>query len=192
MTVNETELIKKCQKGDTASFEKLVEIYSDRAYAVAFGVMGNPHDASDMTQESFIKVYKNIRKFNFQSAFNTWLHRIVKNTCIDEIRKRKRKNETSLDSTFDSGDGEYTMQIADDSPGVQETLERQETSEMLWDALDELDEKHRLVIILADIKGYDYNEISDITELPLGTVKSRISRGRTKLAEIIRKNGTIF
>lgn len=192
MTVNEIELIKKCQKGDTASFEKLVELYSDRAYAVAFGVMGNPHDASDMTQEAFIKVYRNIKKFNFKSAFNTWLHRIVKNTCIDEIRKRKRKKEISLDSTYDSGDGEYTMQIADDSPGVQEILERQETEEMLWDALETLDEKHRLVIVLADIKGYDYNEISDITELPLGTVKSRISRGRTKLAEIIRKNGTNF
>jgi RNA polymerase sigma-70 factor (ECF subfamily) len=192
LTVNETELIKKCQAGDTASFEKLVELYSDRAYAVAFGVMGNPHDASDMTQEAFIKVYENIKKFNFKSVFNTWLHRIVKNTCIDEIRKRKRKNEISLDSKYYSGDGEYTMQIADNSPGVQETLEKQETEDMLWDALNTLDEKHRLVIVLADIKGYDYNEISEITELPLGTVKSRISRGRTKLAEIIRKNGTKF
>ncbi len=192
MTVNETELIKKCQAGDTASFEKLVELYSDRAYAVAFGVMGNPHDAGDMTQEAFIKVYKNIKKFNFRSAFNTWLHRIVKNTCIDEIRKRKRENTISIDSSFDSEDGEYTMQIADDSPGVQEILENQETSDFLWESLNKLDEKHRLVLVLADIKGYDYNEISDMTGVPLGTVKSRISRGRTKLAEIIRKSGTIF
>jgi len=172
------------------SFDVLVSMYSERAFAVAFGVMGNKHDASDMVQEAFIKVYKNINKFNFQSAFNTWLHRIVKNSCIDELRKRKKGTVVSLDATMDSGDGEYSMQIPDDSPGIQEILEREENQKFVWDALSELKENHRIVLVLADIKGYDYTEVSEMIGVPVGTVKSRISRARIKLAEIIGKKGT--
>jgi RNA polymerase sigma-70 factor (ECF subfamily) len=190
LAYNETELIKKCQKGDMDSFDILVSLYSERAFAVAFSVMGNKHDASDMTQEAFIKVFRNIGKFNFKSSFNTWLHRIVKNVCIDEIRKRKRGTVVSLDAAISSDEGEYVMQIPDKSPGIQEILEREETSEFLWEALDELKENHRLVLVLADIKGYDYTEVADIAGVPVGTVKSRISRARLKLAEIIRKKGT--
>lgn len=190
MTYNETELIKKCQNGDIDSFDLLVSMYSERAFAVAFSVMGNRHDAGDMTQEAFIKVFKNINKFNFQSAFNTWLHRIVKNVCIDELRKRKKGTIVSLDASINSDDGEYVMQIPDGSPSIQEILEREEMQEFIWKALDELKENHRLVLVLADIKGYDYTEVADIIGVPVGTVKSRISRARLKLAEIIRKKGT--
>ncbi len=172
------------------SFDILVSLYSERAFAVAFSVMGNRHDAGDMTQEAFIKVFKNIGKFNFQSAFNTWMHRIVKNVCIDELRKRKKGTIVSLDASISSDDGEYVMQIPDDSPGIQEILEREETQKFLWESLDELNENHRLVLVLADIKGYDYNEVAEMVGVPVGTVKSRISRARLKLAEIIRKKGT--
>ena len=172
------------------SFDVLISMYSERAFAVAFGVMGNKHDASDMVQEAFIKVFKNISKFNFQSAFNTWLHRIVKNSCIDELRKRKKGSTISIDATMNSGDGEYVMQIPDDSPGIQEILEREESQKFMWDALAELKENHRIVLVLTDIKGYDYTEVADIVGVPVGTIKSRISRGRLKLAEIIRKKGT--
>lgn len=172
------------------SFDILVSLYSEKAYSVAFGVMGNSHDANDMTQEAFIKVYKNIDKFNFQSAFNTWLYRIVKNVCIDELRKRKRRTVISLDAGIDSGDGEYMLQIPDGSPGVQEQLEEAESSRFLAEALAELKENHRSVLVLADIKSYDYTEIADMLDIPVGTVKSRISRARIKLAEIIREKGT--
>lgn len=190
MTLSDTEIIKKCQQGDLDSFDTLVSRYSERAYAVAFSVMGNSHDAGDMTQEAFIKVFRNISKFNFQSSFNTWLHRIVKNVCIDELRKRKKGTIISLDASISSEDGEFTMQIPDESPGIQEILEKQESREFLWKALDELKENHRLVLVLADIKGYDYTEVADMIGIPVGTVKSRISRARIKLADIIRKKGT--
>jgi RNA polymerase sigma-70 factor (ECF subfamily) len=190
LAFNETELIKKCQKGDLDSFDVLVSMYSERAYAVAFGVMGNKHDASDMTQEAFIKVFRNIKKFNFKSAFNTWLYRIVKNACIDEIRKRKRGTVVSLDATIDGGDGEYIMQIPDSGPGIQEILERDENKKMLNAALGELKENHRVVLVLADIKSYDYSEVAAMLSIPVGTVKSRISRARLKLAEIIKEKGT--
>ena len=172
------------------SFDVLISMYSERAFAVAFGVMGNKHDASDIVQESFIKVFKNINKFNFKSAFNTWLYRIVKNSCIDELRKRKKGTIVSLDATMNSGDGEYVMQIPDDGPGIQEILEREESQKFMWDALAELKENHRIVLVLADIKGYDYTEVADMIGVPVGTIKSRISRARLKLAEIIRKKGT--
>lgn len=190
MTEIETSLIKKCQHGDYDAFEVLVNTYTDRAYSVAFGVMGNHHDAADMTQEAFIKVFKNIKKFNFKSSFNTWLYRIVKNTCIDELRKKKRKRTISLDAGLEGYEGDYFMQISDDSADIQEILENKETSGMLYDALEMLNEKHRSVLVLVDIKGYDYREVADMLELPVGTVKSRISRAREKLAVIIKNKGT--
>lgn len=190
MTFNEADIIKRCQQGDLESFDILVSRYTERAYAVAFSVMGNSHDAGDMTQEAFIKVFRNISKFNFKSSFNTWLHRIVKNVCIDELRKRKRGTILSLDASISSDDGEYTLQIPDESPGIQEILEKEEEKEFLWKALEELKENHRVVLVLADIKGYDYTEVAQILDIPVGTVKSRISRARIKLAEIIRKMGT--
>lgn len=190
MNYNETDIIKKCQSGDMDSFDILISMYIDKAYSVAFGVMGNSHDANDITQEAFIKVYKNIDKFNFQSAFNTWLYRIVKNACIDELRKRKKSTVISIDAGIDSDDGEYILQIPDESPGIQEILEEKEAGIYLAEALAELKENHRAVLVLADIKNYDYSEIADMLDIPVGTVKSRISRARIKLAEIIRKKGT--
>ena len=190
MTEDERNLIVKCQKGDYDAFEVLIDKYNERAYAVAFGVMGNHHDASDMTQESFIKVYKNIGKFNFRSSFNTWLYRIVKNTCIDELRKKKRKKVVSLDAGIEGDDGDYFMQVVDEKADIQAKLESEETTELVWSALEKLNEKHRSVLVLADIKGYDYLEISRMLDLPLGTVKSRISRARENMAEILKRIGT--
>ena len=190
MTEDEKTLIVKCQKGDYDAFEVLIDKYNERAYAVAFGVMGNHHDASDMTQESFIKVYKNIGKFNFRSSFNTWLYRIVKNTCIDELRKKKRKKVVSLDAGIEGDDGDYFMQVVDEKADIQAKLESEETTELVWSALEKLNEKHRSVLVLADIKGYDYLEISRMLDLPLGTVKSRISRARENMAEILKRIGT--
>jgi len=190
LTEDEKTLIVKCQKGDYDAFEVLIDKYNERAYAVAFGVMGNHHDASDMTQESFIKVYKNIGKFNFRSSFNTWLYRIVKNTCIDELRKKKRKKVVSLDAGIEGDDGDYFMQVVDEKADIQAKLESEETTELVWSALEKLNEKHRSVLVLADIKGYDYLEISRMLDLPLGTVKSRISRARENMAEILKRIGT--
>lgn len=187
---NEKNLIIKCQAGDYDAFEVLVRKYSDKAFSVAFSVMGNQHDAADMTQEAFIKVFRNIRKFNFGSSFGTWLYRIVKNTCIDELRKKKHRNYVSMDTGFEGEDGEYVVQISDESADIQEILEREETGRLLQEALMSLGEKHRSVLILADIKGYDYLEIARMLELPVGTVKSRISRAREKLAVILKNEGT--
>ncbi|MFO7636226.1 MAG: sigma-70 family RNA polymerase sigma factor [Clostridia bacterium] len=190
---DETKLLVNAQNGDTDSFGTLVSIYQERAYSVALGMMGDPHDALDVVQESFIKAFRNIRKFNFNSTFNTWLHRIVTNTAIDELRKRKKhSNVVSLDKTFDGDEGEYVIQFDDKSADVQDILESKERLELLEKSLMAMKEEHRMIIVLSDVKGYDYNEISTMLNLPLGTVKSRIARARAKLVETLKNQGTNY
>lgn len=190
MNKDENVIIKKAQTGDDSSFETLIELYQDRAYAIAYSIMGNSHDSYDMVQDSFIKVYKHLHKFNFKSSFNTWLFRIIKNTCIDEIRKKNRNKTISIDYTYANSDGEVTVQYEDDSKSIEDIVEEKERASLLKECLEKLSVEHRTVIVLYDIKGYDYQEISDLLEVSLGTVKSRIFRARGKLAEIIRNSGT--
>ncbi len=191
MNFPEETLIKKAQKGDNDSFELLIIAFQDKAYAIAFSVMGNSHDAYDMVQESFIKVYKNLHKFNFNSSFNTWLYRIIKNTCIDQLRKNSRKKTVSYDATYINNDNELAFQIEDKKNNMDIIFERKDSAELIKASLEKLSIDHRTVIVLSDIKGYDYQEISELLQISLGTVKSRISRGRSRLAEIIREEGTI-
>ena len=191
MSIDEKNIIIEAQKGNDESFSLLVELFQDRAYAIAFGVMGNSHDAFDMVQESFIKVYKNIKKFNFKSSFNTWLFRIIKNTCIDEIRRKNRKKTISYDATFKNDDSEMSYQFEDENSDIDLIIEKNERKKLIENSISKLNIEHRTVIVLADIKGYNYLEISELLNINIGTVKSRISRGRTKLAEIIRRDGTI-
>lgn len=186
----ERNLILECQQGDTEKFGELVLMFQDRAYAIAYSVMGNSHDAMDMTQESFIKAFKNINKFNFKSSFNTWLYKIVKNTCIDQIRKNKRKKTISIDKAVKVHDGEVFFDIEDSNTNIEEDIEKKEMSKKLYEKLDELSNSHKQVLLLCDIQGYDYKEISDILNLPIGTIKSRISRARIKLVDIMEKDGT--
>ncbi len=191
MDFKEEALIKKAQKGDNDSFELLIIAFQDKAYAIAFSVMGNTHDAYDMVQESFIKVYKNLHKFNFNSSFNTWLYRIIKNTCIDQLRKNNRKKTLSYDATYLNKDNELSFQIEDEKNNMDVIFERKESVELIKSSMEKLSIDHRTVIVLSDVKGYDYQEISELLQVSLGTVKSRISRGRSRLAEIIREEGTI-
>jgi len=187
---SEETIIKEAQNGNDASFEKLMKLYQDRAYAIAYGIMGNSHDAYDMVQDSFIKIYKNINKFNFKSKFNTWIYRIVKNTCIDELRKQKRKKTVSLNGIFNHNDEEVAFQYKDQSKSIEEIIEEKEVSKILKQEIEKLSYEQRSVLILYDIKGYDYKEISKIMEVNLGTVKSRLFRARNNLAKLLRNNGT--
>ena len=190
MINNEERIIKEAQNGNDASFEKLMKLYQDRAYAIAYGVMGNTHDAYDVVQDSFIKIYKNIDKFNFKSKFNTWVYRIVKNTCIDELRKQKRKKTVSIDASYNRNDDELSFQYEDNSKSIEDIVEEKETSKILQEGIEKLSPEHRSVIILYDIKGYDYKEISKMIGVSLGTIKSRLFRARNNLAKLLRNNGT--
>lgn len=154
------------------------------AYNVAYRIMGNEEDAKDMTQESLIKVYRNLNSFRMDSSFSTWLYRIVMNTCKDQLRKKKMK-VISMDQTYDVGDGNVQMEFEDEGLKPDEILISKETQSEVQSALMKVSEKNRIVVVLRDIKGFSYSEISDIINIPIGTIKSRISRGRQELKAVL-------
>lgn len=184
MFESEKKLIKKCMKGNLNAFDELIREHEKTAYNIALKILKNPDDAMDASQEAFLKIFKSIKTFNFQSSFSTWLYRIVTNTCLDFLRKRKNK-VYSIDNPIQTNDGEIERDIVDNSDSPEEILEKKLTAEYVNKAIDKLDSNHKVVIILRDIQGFSYEEISCILDCSLGTVKSRISRARKKLKDII-------
>lgn len=183
----EQKLIKKCASGNLKAFDELIEKYEKTAYNIALRILKNPEDAMDVSQEAFIKVFKSIKTFNFESAFSTWLYRIVTNTCLDFIRKRN-SNVYSIDNPIQTDEGEIERDIPDESNSPEELLEKKLTQELINNSINKLEENHRIVIILRDIQGFSYEEISKILDCSMGTVKSRINRARRSLKDIIIKD----
>ncbi len=185
--LKERELIRKAKQGDMLAFEELILQHEKIVYNVALRMMNHSEDARDISQEVFLKAYRSLGNFDERSAFSTWLYRITHNTCIDEIRKRKNKQTYSLEEELESDEGSMQRQIADEGDTPEESLIREEKKSEILQALDILSEEHKMAIILRDIKGLSYEEIAEIQELSLGTVKSRISRARNQLkAEILK------
>lgn len=178
-------LVEQFLQGSTAAFEELVIRYEQKVFQLAYRLSGNADDASDLAQESFIKVYRYLGQWKGQAAFSTWLYRIVTNTFLDDVRKRKRRPlvAISLDATIPTEEGEVVREFpSTDADPEQEYLQR-ELQQVVQTALAELAPEYRVVLTLRDIQGHTYEEIAQITKLNLGTVKSRISRGRTALRE---------
>ena len=187
MSELDIHLIKKCVDGDINSFNKLIVKYEKNAFAMALRYLGDYDDASDVTQDALIKVYKNISKFRFDSSFTTWLYRIVINTCKDFLKKRNSKKIVSIEEN----QNEYLNINEKESP--EKVAEANEVKSKVHKALDKINEDYRLSIVLKDIQGFTYYEISDILEIPIGTVRSRISRGRAELKkELLRQNPDIL
>lgn len=176
----EVDLIKKSQKGDINAFEELIRDYKKIAYNIALRVMKNKENAEDASQEALIKVYKNIKNFNQKSTFKVWLYRIVMNACIDLQRKNKHE-VASLDSLKKGKDNDYKVEIEDTSKGPDAILESKLNNEILYKCIDNLADDHKQIIILRDLQELSYREISDVLNCSEGTVKSRLSRARTKL-----------
>lgn len=181
----ENALIKKAKAGNMTAFERLIISYEQSVYNIAYRMFNNEEDAKDMSQEVFIKVYKNIAKFDENSKFYTWLHRITVNTCIDEIRRRKGKETNSIDDIVEMDEGNLKKQYQSDSKTPEDKLISKENIENIKAAISSLSENHKMLIILRDIQGLSYLEISEITGISLGTVKSRLARARVHLKDII-------
>ncbi len=181
-------LIKKAKNGNITAFEKLIISHERNVYNIAYRMFNNEEDAKDMAQEVFIKVYKNISKFDENSKFSTWVHRITVNTCIDEIRKRKGKETSSIDEIIELDDNSVKKQYINNTPTPEETLISKENIESLKQSINNLSETHKTLIVLRDIQGLSYSDIADITDSSLGTVKSRLARARTQLKNIIMNN----
>ena len=183
----ENAWVKQAMNGNIEAFEQLIYQYEKKVYSIAFNMFGNEHDAYDVSQEVFIKLYKNINSFKFDSSFSTWLHRITTNTCIDEYRKKKRHNQMaySLDDPIDYEGNEIDRQIKDSNHTPEESIVHKEQVNEVRKAILMLKEDHKMIIILRDIRGHSYEEIAQILKCSVGTVKSRLSRARNALKDII-------
>lgn len=186
--VDEKKLIKQSISGDVESFEQLIRQYQRMAYNVAYRMMGNEEDAKDMTQEALVKVFKKLKSFRMDASFSTWLYRIVMNTCKDEMRKKKMST-ISIDQSIETEDSQVYFELEEKGLGPEEKLLQKETQNLVHSALQEIPEDNRMVLILRDIKNLTYDEISEVLNIPKGTVKSRINRGRLALKDVLKARG---
>ncbi|MBE6008275.1 MAG: sigma-70 family RNA polymerase sigma factor [Lachnospiraceae bacterium] len=181
-------LAGKAAKGDVDAFETLIMKYEKTIYNIALRMMTSPEDAKDVSQNVLIKIYNNISRFKGDSLFSTWIYRITVNTCIDEMRKNKRKTEISMDDE-DTG---LSRIIQDTAASPEQSIVEKEGYNSIINAINELPEEYKTVITLRDIEGFSYQDIAEITECSLGTVKSRISRARAKLKELLLEKGELI
>lgn len=188
MDYRENGLIEKSKKGDIDAFEELIKLYEKKIYNIAFRMTNDREDACDIAQEVCIKIYKSINTFKGNSSFGTWVYRITSNVCIDIMRKRN--NIISINATNDDGE-EYELPIEDKGRLPEEIVESKETVELIKGYIKELAPDQRIVIILRDIQGYSYEEISRILDVNVGTVKSRLNRARNFIKEKFKKGNLL-
>ena len=167
-------------------FERLAAESERQVYAVCFHAMGNAQDAQDCAQETMLRAFHAFDSFRRDASFSTWITRIALNVCTDELRKRKKV--VSLDSMRE----ETGFDPPDRAPTAYARLEEKERRRLLKEGLSQLPDDMRQMIVLRDMRGMNYDEIAQILQLPLGTVKSRIARARGKLAQILRESSEFF
>ena len=183
------DLVKKASGGDVGAFEELVRKYERFVCTTVFSVLHNSEDSFDVSQEVFLKLYHSIGTFKGESSFSSWLYRIAKNAALDCLRKQKSARLVSL--TDDEDGDAATMDLPDTSPSADpsDAVILAERKNVLYEAIDELSDEHREIIILRDINDYSYEEIGDMLGIEQGTVKSRLFRAREALRKrLIEKN----
>jgi RNA polymerase sigma factor (sigma-70 family) len=181
--MDETKLIYEAQKGSLSAFNQLVMAYQGTAYNVAYRVIGNSDAADDACQDAFLKAYKALNQYK-GGSFKSWLLRIVTNTCYDQIRYKSRRPTSSLEDITENPDEHNTSLISDDERPEEQVL-RGELNDLLQLGINQLPEDQRIILVLCDVQGLSYQEAADIVDQPLGTVKSRLSRGRGRLRNFL-------
>ena len=185
--MDERELIARLQKRDEAAFEELIRQYEKKVYTLCFRMCGNSEDAEEAAQDSFLALWRGIDRFRQESSLSTWIYRLASNACIDLLRRRKKQGSSlSLD------DEELFLDAVDPEPRPQDAVEHREAQKLLQEGLSALPEEYRKVLILREIEGLSYTEIAESASLELGTVKSRISRGRVLLRNFLSGSGNFF
>lgn len=177
--------IKQVLKGDQNAFGEIVDLYKDKVYQICFRMLWDGHEAEDAAQETFLKAFLNIHTYNHDKKFSTWLYRIATNLCIDKIRKKKPDYHLDAEIAGTDGLNMYShLSSSDQLP--EEEVESLEVQETIHQAILLLPEKYRSVIVLKYIEDLPLQEIADILGLPLGTVKTRVHRGREALRKHLR------
>lgn len=183
--MNESRTITQAQQGNLSAFNQLVMAYQGTAYNVAYRVTGNGESAADACQDAFLKAYKSIDQYK-GGSFKSWLLRIVTNTCYDQLRYKSRRPASSLEDLSEHPD-DHSASLTSPDERPEEHVLRGELNALLQQGINQLPEDQRVVLVLSDVQGLAYQEISEIINQPLGTVKSRLSRARRRLRIILRQ-----
>ncbi|HET8679493.1 MAG TPA: sigma-70 family RNA polymerase sigma factor [bacterium] len=168
---------------EVARYEALVAQYGRHVYAIAYRMAGNEADAKDLAQEAFVRVWRALRRIDPGAALEGWLYRIVSNLYIDLVRRRPKVRMQSLDEPIATGEGEMARERADPAIDVERTVVEATVDRRIQQALQALPPDLRMVVVLADVEGYAYEEIATMLGVPLGTVKSRLHRARRALRD---------
>ena len=180
--MDEAELIKRSQKGDLDSFNRLVEAYQGYIYNLTLRMLGRRDAAEDATQEAFISAYRSIGQFR-AGSFKAWLYRIASNVCHDQWRKAKKEASISLDELVLNS--ERSLTNGRESP--EEYALRRELGREIQKGLETLPQDQRMAVVLSDVQGLSYEEMTQVLHCPVGTVRSRLSRGRANLRDFLLK-----
>ncbi len=184
--MDESVLVEMAREGDLDAFNRLVLTYQDMAFNVAARILNDDDAAADVTQNAFLSAYRSLDSFR-GGAFRAWVMRMVTNACYDELRRRKRRPTISLEPVNDDDEEiESPAWLADDSAAPEEELVRAELSNALQNCLHGLPEDFRSVVVMVDVEGLDYQEVSSAIGKPLGTVKSRLARARLKMRDCLQ------
>lgn len=187
----EEQLIRRAQQGDNSAFEQLLLLHQKKVYNLCLRMSANPDDALDLSQEAFIKAWRSIGQYQFEASFSTWLFRLTSNVCIDFLRRKKRRQETSLTESYDDSDEGEEFSLPDTAPLPEEQAITNETKIELVQAMERLGSEHREILQLRVVEDLPYEQIAQILDIRVGTVKSRLARARLALRKIL-KAGNYF
>lgn len=184
-------MIQLARDGDRGAFAEIVDLYKDRIYQLGYRMLGNAQEAEDVTQETFIRVYLNLTKYDLGRKFSTWIYRIGTNLCIDRLRQRKHTLSLDAETGGAHGDGDsgtdgYAM-LASKEATPEDQAMMSETKDQLKKAIDQLPEKYRSVIVLRYFHDLTLQEIGDVLNMPVTTIKTRVHRGRDYLRRKIEQ-----
>src|SRR5215475_4099844 len=183
-STDDPKLVKAAQRGDMRAFEELVARHRDKVYARAYSMMRNEEEATDLSQEAWVKGWQRLAQFQGESSFATWMTRIVINLCLDELRKQKRHRTESIEE-MDEESGGVERQMPAITINPTERLERGELRQRIDHALGQLSHEHRTVLVLHEFEEMEYKQIAKVMDCSIGTVMSRLFYARRKMAALL-------
>jgi RNA polymerase sigma-70 factor (ECF subfamily) len=191
--VEEVNWIRMAQQGDLEAFNRLVLAYQEMTFNVAYRILSDEAGAEDATQNAFLSAFRSLATFR-GGSFRAWLLRMVTNTCYDELRRRKRRPSTPLEplAEDDQEEIESPRWLADEAPGPEKVYEAVEMEQAVQHCLEDLPYDFKIVLVMVDVEGLDYLEVSQSIGKPLGTIKSRLARARLKMRDCLQGFGELL
>ena len=181
----DAEMVRAVLDGDPEAYRVLVERYERRIYHVVYGMVRSQEDARDLAQDAFVKAFQNLHRFRLESKFYTWLCRIAMNLSIDHLRKMKHRSHAAFDDERGASDGAQVVRLSSRRDNPSENVARQQVYRQIMDAVEELPEDQKQVLVLRELEDMPYKEISDVLGIPEGTVMSRLYYARRRLQEVL-------